>query len=39
MLWPKIVARHEAVMHGREPAGVMGPMVSSEVAGNQSGNR
>lgn len=26
-LWPKIVARHEAVMSGRVPAGPMGPPV------------
>jgi len=28
-LWPKVVARHEAVMSGREPPGVLGPIVSS----------
>lgn len=26
-LWPKIVARHDAVMSGRAPAGPMGPLV------------
>jgi N-hydroxyarylamine O-acetyltransferase len=34
-LWPKIVARHEAVMSGRAPAGVLGPIVSSEAASSQ----